>query len=123
MMTDSGAWEGLIRSAESGELYLEQGTARACAAHCATLLRQLRSIRDRAAELGEVDGFGMLPSGQSLAEKFGRKAIGGDYSLVQALTDHIEVVDQMRAVFETIDARFSDVDNDTASSFRGVEHG
>ncbi|CBH47723.1 hypothetical protein GS894_06915 [Rhodococcus hoagii] len=123
MSSENETWEGLIRSAKGGELYLEQGTAKACAAHCDTLLGQLRSIRDRASELGEVDGFGTLPSGLVLAEKFGKKAVGGDYSLVQALTDHIEEVDRMRTVFESIDARFSATEDDNASRFGVIEHG
>ncbi|RVW05994.1 hypothetical protein [Rhodococcus spongiicola] len=118
-----GTWSRLGRSVEAGELYLEPGTARACAERCSALIAELRSLRDRAAELGVVDGFGILQSGQALAEKFGKKAVGGEYSLVQALSDHIDEVEGMQALFEKIEARYSATDDDTASKFGVIEHG
>ncbi|WP_235870929.1 hypothetical protein [Rhodococcus spongiicola] len=70
-----------------------------------------------------VDGFGALPSGLALKAKFEGKADGGEYSLVQALSDHIDEVEQMQALFEKIDARYSATDDGTASKFGVIEHG
>lgn len=60
-----------------------------------------------AMRLAKVDGFGHLPSGVALTAKFEREASGGEYSLDQAIADHIAVVEQMRDVFFQIEARYA----------------
>lgn len=65
--------------------------------------------------LSNVEGFGTaLPTGVTLAAKFSKKALGGDYSMVQALTDHITVVEQMRQLFEKIGAAYEAADRSAA---------
>ncbi|SDE23239.1 hypothetical protein [Rhodococcus tukisamuensis] len=62
-----------------------------------------------------MEGFGtLLPTGVTLAAKFSKKASGGDYSLDQALADHITVVEQMRELFEKIGAAYDAADRSAA---------
>jgi hypothetical protein len=113
-------WTALGEQVDAGALYLERGTAANCAQHCATLLAELARLRDRAYGLQYVDGFGSFPSGIALAEKFSRKAVGGDYSMVQALTDHIAEVEAMRDVFLRIEAQYVTADESSAQALGAI---
>ncbi|CRK50450.1 conserved hypothetical protein [Rhodococcus sp. RD6.2] len=70
--------------------------------------------------LGAVKGMGTFPSGIALAEKFGKKAVGGDYSMVDALADHIAEVQAMQAVFQKIQARYDATEQSNADLLRGI---
>ncbi|WFR71690.1 hypothetical protein P9209_23400 [Prescottella defluvii] len=71
-------------------------------------MARLKDLHYESAWLAKVDGFGdQLPSGIALAAKFERKASGGEYSLDQAIADHISTVEQMRNVFLQIEARYA----------------
>lgn len=120
-MMDGMGWQQLAAAVDGGELTMELGTARQCAQRCQVLLDQLDELRNRARALGTVEGFGILPSGVTLAEKFSKKAIGGDYSMVQALTDHIEQVELMRTVFETIERRYAETDQANVSMIGAID--
>ncbi|SEL36090.1 hypothetical protein SAMN05444583_10879 [Rhodococcus maanshanensis] len=98
-------------------MYLERGTAQRCAQRCAEFAGQLRQIQVNAQGLGLIDGFGYLPSGIALAAKFKQKAVDGDYSMDQALADHIAVVQEMQRVFEKIEAMYAASDD---SGARGI---
>lgn len=102
----SDKWAALGAAAESGHLLLERGVVQDCARHCSELIEKLVAIRERAGMLGDLKGMGTFPSGIALAKKFSLKAVGGDYSMVQALTDHIAEVEAMREVFLRIEARY-----------------
>lgn len=67
--------------------------------------------------LSTVDGFGTFPSGIALAQKFSLKAVGGSYSMDQALADHIAVVQGMQRVFERIEERYGAAEESAA---RGI---
>ncbi|MFD4180354.1 hypothetical protein [Rhodococcus sp. NPDC058514] len=116
-MTEVGrlGWEAVGASVAAGDLYLEPGVASRCAKRCAEFAAELRALRDEAKALGRVDGFGPLPSGVALATKFAKKAVGGDYSMVDAIGDHIVEVERMQATFEQIEAMYG------ASEQRGVD--
>jgi len=62
-----------------------------------------------------------LPSGIALASKFGRKASGGEYSLDQALIDHIAEVEQMRDVFLAIENRYAAAEEANTAAAAAVE--
>ncbi|WFR71688.1 hypothetical protein P9209_23390 [Prescottella defluvii] len=70
--------------------------------------------------MAHVDGFGQLPSGIALTAKFERKASGGEYSLDQALADHIAVVEQMRDVFLQIEARYTSAEEANTAAMTAV---
>ncbi|MFD4181399.1 hypothetical protein [Rhodococcus sp. NPDC058514] len=120
-MTES--WARVGAAVDAGHVYLEQGVARRCAQRCAEFIVELKGMQLGARGLATIDGFGDLPSGVALAAKFGKKAVGGDYSMDQALADHITVVQEMQQVFEKIDAAYSASDQSGAQRFGGVGHG
>ncbi len=102
------SWQQVGAAVEAGELFLEPGTARRCADRCDELIAQLKDMHLESQGLTKIDGFGdKLPSGLALAAKFERKASGGEYSLDQAITDHIAVVGEMRDVFLKIEACYA----------------
>lgn len=80
-------------------------------------------MQARAKRLDKVDGLGMLPSGVVLAAKFGRKASGGDYSLDQALADHIAEVEQMRDLFLKIGAQYQASEDVNQQAVTAVDGG
>ncbi|MFC9790192.1 hypothetical protein [Rhodococcus sp. NPDC127528] len=112
------SWVQLANSVESGQLYLERGVAQLCSRRCAELVANLKDIQLDVQGLNKVVGLGPLPSGVALSVKFEKKAIGGDYSLDQAIADHIRTVEQMQHVFEQIEARYAATDTAAA---RGIE--
>lgn len=115
-------WSGLANFAASGEVVLERGVAMKCASRCEELVSQLKAINDRALALTTIDGFGdLLPSGVALAAKFERKASGGEYSLDQALIDHIAEVEQMRDVFVAIENRYAAAEEANTAAASAVE--
>ncbi len=67
-----------------------------------------------------IEGLGTLPSGIALAEKFSKKASGGEYSMDRALADHIAVVEQMRDTFLAIEARYVSAEEANAAAVAGV---
>lgn len=107
MVNAESVWSALGVAAGDGQLILERGTASSCARRCEELIDELNGLRDSAVRLAKIDGFGHLPSGLALAAKFERKASGGDYSLDQAIADHIRTVAEMRDVFLEIEARYA----------------
>lgn len=116
-------WGEVSDRVENGELFLEPGAAARCAQRCRDFAVVLEDLRRRARGLGKVDGLGTLPSGVALAAKFGRKATGGAYSMDRALADHIEVVNQMRQVFEKIEERYRAADESAAAAISGSGSG
>lgn len=117
----NSVWEPLTIAAGAGELVLDRGTAQRCAAGCDQLIDKLRELRDRAAELAVVEGLGdRLPSAIALAAKFERKASGGEYSLDQALAEHIVEVEQMRDVFLTIESRYAAAEDANVAALNTV---
>ncbi|CAM3064430.1 hypothetical protein RHDE110596_14955 [Prescottella defluvii] len=72
-------------------------------------------------DLAKLEGFGdLLPSGIALTAKFERKAAGGEYSLDQALADHIAEVEQMRDVFLTIESRYAAAEDANVAALKTV---
>ncbi|WP_305094531.1 hypothetical protein [Prescottella sp. R16] len=120
-MVENYGWEGLTAVVEAGDLSMDPGTAKQCARKCVEFADKLRVIRERAHQLGRVEGFGTLPSGLALKAKFEAKAVGGEYSMVQALTDHIDEVERMRTVFETIERRYAETEQANASMIGAID--
>ncbi|MGW9565187.1 hypothetical protein GS894_07045 [Rhodococcus hoagii] len=117
----TGAWSQLSDAAGSGNLLLEPNVAARCAQRCGDLVDELKRLQVRAIRLHKVEGLGHLPSGIALASKFGRKASGGEYSLDQALIDHIAEVEQMRDVFLAIENRYAAAEEVNTAATAAVE--
>ncbi|WP_077042313.1 hypothetical protein [Rhodococcus sp. MTM3W5.2] len=107
-------WGAVGAAIDGGNLYLERGAAQRCAQRCAEFVGDLQDIQLKAKGLERIDGFGDLQSGATLAAKFGKKAVGGEYSMLQALDDHIKVVQEMQQTFEKIEMMY------VASEERGI---
>ncbi|MCZ4558152.1 hypothetical protein O4215_21560 [Rhodococcus maanshanensis] len=104
---DSG-WGAMGSAIDGGHLYLEPDVARRCAQRCSEFVAQLDEIKRGARALGKMDGFGdHLQSAVTLATKFEKKAVGGDYSLEQAIGDYIVEVQKMQQTFEKIAAMYA----------------
>ncbi|EME22392.1 hypothetical protein [Rhodococcus triatomae] len=113
-------WAALTSEVSAGSLYLEPGTAAKCADHCTTLLAKLAKLKDRAYGLQYVEGFGTLPSGVAVARKFSLAAVGGDYSMVDALADHIAEVEAMRNMFLQIEAHYAAAEQHNEQKFAAI---
>ncbi|WP_137725568.1 hypothetical protein [Prescottella subtropica] len=114
-------WAELAASAAVGDLHLERGVANQCAQRCSELIEKLQWIRADTETLVKVEGLGILPSGIALAEKFSKKASGGDYSMDRALADHIGIVEQMRDTFLAIEARYAAAEDANTAAVVSVE--
>ncbi|MCZ4558147.1 hypothetical protein O4215_21535 [Rhodococcus maanshanensis] len=102
------SWATVGAAIDGGNLYLEPAVASRCAKRCAEFVARLQEIRHDASALGKMDGFGgLLQSGVTLAAKFEKKAVGGDYSMDQAIADHMRIVEDMQRTFEKIEAMYS----------------
>ena len=121
MGEQTSEWSKLGGDVDDGRLYLEQGVGANCAKACTELIGKLTEVRDAARVLGRFDGLGTFPSGIALAEKFSKKAVGGDYSMVQALTDHIAEVEAMRDVFLRIESRYVATDENGAQALAAID--
>ncbi|WP_249353491.1 hypothetical protein [Rhodococcus sp. Q] len=117
----SDNWSALSVAVDNGDLLIERGVAQNCARHCTDLLVKLVDVQQRARALGDLKGMGTFPSGIALARKFSLKAVGGDYSMVQALTDHISEVEAMRDVFLRIEAQYVATDERGAQALAAID--
>ncbi|WP_052030520.1 hypothetical protein [Rhodococcus triatomae] len=124
-MTDStpDGWVQFVGAADGGDLVLERGVGAQCAQHCDVLIAKLTDIRRQAVSLGSFRGLGTLPSGIAVAKKFARTAVGGEYSMEQALTDHIAEVQAMKDVFLRIEAQYEATDQATGDTIGAIESG
>ncbi|EME22389.1 hypothetical protein [Rhodococcus triatomae] len=114
-------WVGLGDYVDAGQLYLADGVPTRCAQHCARLAETLREIRDDVLKLPRLDGLGTLPSAVAVAEKINRTANGGDYSMADALADHIAEVEAMQALFEKIHLSYSATQDNTVSALTAID--
>ncbi|MFD1811777.1 hypothetical protein [Rhodococcus gannanensis] len=114
-------WASLGQAAAAGELQLADGVAERCAQHCDRFIEKLEILKEQAMTLTVRGSFGTLPSGIAVAEKLSLLAVGGEYSMVQALSDHIAVVTEMKAMFMQIGASYAATEDANAASFGSIE--
>lgn len=114
-------WERFGMEVDSGTFSLEPDVARGVLAACDEYRELLVDLKPRAENLQYVDGFGTLPSGQALRDKFSRKAVGGPDALVDVLVSHIAVIDEMRALFTKCIAAAQNQDSANASSLQNLD--
>lgn len=115
--TPNEFWATMASEADQGNLYLSPEAARKCDQVCEDFLSKLRDHKINAGTLAEVIGFGSLPSGVALAERFSKKAVDADgtNNLVDVLQSHIDVVMAMQAVFRKFFTATADTDRENAS--------
>jgi hypothetical protein len=102
-------------------LDLAPDVARDVVLACAEFLGELRAMVLMCERIGDVKGMGTLKSGQDLAAKFSKKAVGGEDSLEKSLSSHIQVITEMRDFFQQCVDRYGEVDDSNASALASVE--
>jgi hypothetical protein len=104
-------WARLGNAASTGELRLEEAVAGEVAAACEELIKGYKFLKEQATGLRTVGGFGEIESGLQLAEKFGRKAVGGHDALVDRLEEHIAIVTMIQQTVTTAAAKIEGEDH------------
>ncbi|MFD1811801.1 hypothetical protein [Rhodococcus gannanensis] len=122
-MANGIGWRQVVEAAGAGAVALDSGVGARCAQHCDALIAKLMQLQEQARQLGNFDGLGTLPSAVAVADKFSRLAVGGEYSMVQALEDHIVEVQAMKDVFLRIEAQYEAADQATADNIGAIESG
>ncbi|WP_280309356.1 hypothetical protein [Nocardia abscessus] len=114
-------WRGLLNSANAGELTLHPEIGKGLDKVCDDYLDKLDGILESAAYVRRVSGFGTLPSGQALEEKFSLKATGTTQSLDAVLMQHIDAVKIAKEVVAKAIANFVELDQSRADQFTGLD--
>lgn len=114
-------WEQFGLEVDGGTFFLHPDVARGVLAACDEYRASLVESKRLARHLALVDGFGTLPSGQALRDKFSRKAVGGDDALVDVLASHITVIDEMRAFFTKCIESAQNQESENAASLRNLD--
>ncbi|MBF6207021.1 hypothetical protein [Nocardia sputi] len=114
-------WRGLLNSANAGELTLHPEIGKGLDKVCDDYLHKLDGILESAAYVRRVSGFGTLPSGQALEEKFSLKATGTAQSLDALLMQHIDAVKIAKEVVAKAIANFVELDQSRADQFTGLD--
>ncbi|MFC9871004.1 hypothetical protein ACFWBG_02360 [Nocardia salmonicida] len=118
---DPSEWQRLETQAAAGELSIHpdvgQNLARACDDHLAALDDSLRDIR----LVEKISGFGSFNSSAILEKKFSETASGGDRSLRDTITQHIEAVTTAKEVVLKAIANYQAQDTYSAGQFNGLE--
>lgn len=109
------------QSATDLQLTLDPIVAKDILLACNAWLGELGSIRNGLTRIATVSGMGTLESGRALADKFSKKAIGGEDSLEKSLDSHIAVVKEMRAYFQACIDRYESVDTENAAAHGRLE--
>ena len=110
-----------MESQESGELFVDPKVAKPMVAACDAWIGELKLMVVLCERLSDVKGMGTLESGRALADKFAKKAIGGEDSLEKSLDSHITVVKEMRAYFQACIDRYESVDTENAAAHGRLE--
>ncbi|WP_378738560.1 hypothetical protein [Nocardia brasiliensis] len=114
-------WQRLLDSANAGELRLSPEVGKDLDARCQTYLDDLDDIRSSTYRVRAVAGFGTMPSGPILENKFQQKAKSGDNSIDASIQTHIEEVQLMRQVFAKAMANYQSVDESNSQKIAAID--
>jgi hypothetical protein len=117
----SASWQGLAAQAVAGTLRIDPSVGDDLKSACDQRLLALDGMLKEARKLDHRAGFGDLPSGRALDDKFARKAASDPQSLVAVLRQHIDVVQQMRAVFQQAVDNYVSQDAGAAQSLASID--
>jgi hypothetical protein len=112
---------GFFGGWQADQISVDLKAAQGLVASCSELLTELWAVEREAASLQFLDAMGTLKSGQDLAAKFSKKAVGGEDSLEKSLNSHIQVVTEMRDFFQQCVDRYGEVDDSNASALTSAE--
>ncbi|WP_037159952.1 hypothetical protein [Rhodococcoides fascians] len=111
-------WQALAVAAEVGDLYLNSEAAEACSRACDEYVHKLQQHQRQARSLVSISGWGDFDMGLQLQDIFAKKAVGGENNMVEVLQSHIDVVEEMKVVFNKFFTSTNDVDRANAA---GIE--
>lgn len=114
-------WSAWTADLQDGGLSVDRDVANKLVAACKQLRDELIAMKEGFRDLAQVKGMGTLQSGLDLAEKFSKKAVGGEDSLEKSLDSHIAVVKEMRAYFQACIDRYESVDGENAATHAKFE--
>ncbi|WP_135231955.1 hypothetical protein [Nocardia sp. CS682] len=121
-MTESSShWQGLLNSANAGELVLDPAVGNGLAQDCDRNLANLESILEMTQDVGYVTGFGGFPSGEVLQAKFTLKGSTGEDSIQNRIKEHINEVMLMKQVFAKAIENYHSVDQSNAANLAGID--
>lgn len=107
-------WQHLLDHANAGELSMDPSVGEGLDRVCADYLRKLESVLEYVPSISHIVGFGSLPSGEALRDKFEKKATGTDQSLDAVVRKHIDTVQLIRQVVAKSLANAREVDESTS---------
>lgn len=108
-------WQALAMAADRGQLYLNPDAAQACYSACDTYILKLKEHQESARRLVYVSGWGDFDSGLQLQEIFASKAVAGENNMVDVLQSHIDVVEEIKVVFNRFFVATNAVDEDNSA--------
>ncbi|OZF51656.1 hypothetical protein [Rhodococcus sp. 14-2470-1a] len=111
-------WQALAVAADNDQLYLNAEAAQACAVACDQYILRLRHHQETATALARVSGWGDFDMGLQLQDIFAKKAVGGENNMVDVLQSHIDVVEEMKVVFNKFFTSTNDVDEANAGGIQ-----
>lgn len=117
---DPAEWKKLETQAASGQLTINPAAGTNLARVCDDHLDALENILAKVSMVEQITGFGSFNSSQILEKKFSQTASGGDRSLRDTITQHLEAVTAAKeAVLKAI-ANFEAQDTDNAGQYTGL---
>ncbi|MGW4739598.1 hypothetical protein [Nocardia xishanensis] len=115
-------WRGYKQKAEAGEFRMDHQIGDALRNRAEVMLKGLEDyLLVKASDLGQISGFGTLPSAEALKKKFENKAVNDSDSAVNQLKKHIDVVTLMRDTYALSIRKLSDTDQANASQFNNTD--
>ena len=111
-------WQALAVAADQGQLYLNPAAAQVCSAACDEYILKLENHQREARVLANISGYGDCKAGTELRDMFAAKAVGGEDNMVDVLQSHIDVVEQMKVVFNKFFTATDNVDDTNAADVR-----
>ncbi|SNY81537.1 hypothetical protein SAMN04244553_3135 [Nocardia amikacinitolerans] len=115
-------WRTYKQKAESGEFRMDPQIGDALRGRAQTMLDGLeKDLLRRASDLGQIGGFGTLPSAQALKTKFENKAVNDPDSAVNQLKKHIDLVTLMRDTYALSIRKLSETDQANASQLNNTD--
>ena len=114
-------WSELGIGVADPSLVVDYDVALGVVAACVALIGEIDLLTGELAGIETVVGMGTLQSGLDLADKFSKKAVGGEDSLEKALKSHVQVVTEMRDFFQKCVDSYSGVDTSNAVTLAGQD--
>ncbi|MBY6366583.1 hypothetical protein [Rhodococcoides corynebacterioides] len=98
------------------EVRLTPAAAEACERACLAFAASATQIRSDVLVTGSIGGFGTLPSGIALKQKYTELTSGGSGSLTSTLQGHIDVATKLADTFRRMGDQYVETDEAVAAA-------